>query len=76
MTNTMIEEMAKEAIGNLEKSVGTCDSNVATYAALSATLIVGLEKDKTKASEEGEKALKKVSVLTKEFADKCTCTKK
>ncbi len=76
MTNKMIEEMAKEAIGNLEKSVSMCDSNVATYAALSATLIVGLEKDKTKASEEGEKAIKKVSTLTREFADKCAFTKK
>lgn len=29
---TMIEEMAKEAVDKLEKSVDMCDSNVATYA--------------------------------------------
>lgn len=72
----MIEEMAKEAVNKLEKSVDTCDSNVATYAALSATLITGLEKDKMKMSEKGEQTLHKIRMLTGEFADKCFCTKK
>jgi hypothetical protein len=72
----MIEEMAEEAINKLEKSVNTCGSDVAKYAAIGATLTVGLEEDKKKISEKGEKALKKIRILTEEFADKCSCAKK
>lgn len=32
--------------------------------------------DKKKISEKGEKALKKIRILTEEFADKCSCAKK
>lgn len=73
---TMIEEMAKEAINRLEQYVKTCNPNAVKYASLSASLTIALEPDTTNVSEKGKQALSKIDTLGKDFADKCSCTKK
>jgi hypothetical protein len=72
----MIEEMAKEAIDKLEQYVKTCNPAAVKYASLSTSLTIALEPDTMNISEKGKQALSKIDTLGKDFANKCSCTKK
>lgn len=75
-TDTIVKDMAKNTIYELEKSIDTCDSKVAVRASLAMGLIDGLEQNKKIDSKEASETRVKIESFAWAFADKCSCTKK